>query len=90
MATPRKEIKMAKLNITERQAADITILDIEGKITIGEGSVLLRKTIRRLLGENKNKILLNLTGVYDVDSSGVGELVTSFTVVNKESGIWTL
>jgi anti-sigma B factor antagonist len=77
---------MAELNITERQAGDVTILDLSGKVTIGEGSVALRGAIRRLLGEGKNKILLNLGGVGYVDSSGIGELVSSFTAVNKEGG----
>ena len=77
---------MADINISERQAGDITILDLEGKVTIGEGSVALRTAIRRLLGEGKNKILLNLAGVGYIDSSGIGELVSSFTAVNKEGG----
>jgi anti-sigma B factor antagonist len=77
---------MAELNISERQAGDVTILDMDGKVTIGEGSVALRSTIRRLLGEKKKKILLNLSGVGYVDSSGIGELVSSFTAVNKEGG----
>lgn len=77
---------MAELNITERQAGDVTILDMDGKVTIGEGSVALRSTIRRLLGEGKSKILLNLAGVGYVDSSGIGEFVSSFTAVNKEGG----
>lgn len=77
---------MAELNIAERQAGDITILDMDGKVTIGEGSVALRSTIRRLLGEGKKKILLNLAGVGYIDSSGIGELVSSFTAVNKEDG----
>jgi anti-sigma B factor antagonist len=77
---------MAELNISERQAGDVTILDMDGKVTIGEGSVALRSTIRRLLGDKKKKILLNLAGVGYVDSSGIGELVSSFTAVNKEGG----
>ncbi|MER3429246.1 MAG: anti-sigma factor antagonist [Pyrinomonas sp.] len=77
---------MAELNIKERQAGDVTILDLSGKITIGEGSVALRSAIRRLLSEGKKKILLNLGGVSYVDSSGIGELVSSYTAVNKEGG----
>ena len=77
---------MADINITERQAGDVTVLDMDGKVTIGEGSVALRNTIRRLLGEGKSKILLNLGGVGYIDSSGIGELVSSFTAVNKEGG----
>ena len=81
---------MAELNISERQAGDITILDMDGKVTLGEGSVALRTTIRRLLGEGKTKILLNLGNVGYVDSSGIGELVSSFTAVKKEGGILKL
>lgn len=77
---------MAELEIKERQAGDVTILDMDGKITIGEGSVALRTAIRRLLEEGKKKILLNLAGVGYIDSSGIGELVSSYTAINKEGG----
>ncbi len=77
---------MAELNINERQAGDVTVLDMDGRITIGEGSVALRTAIRRLLEEGKKKILLNLGGVGYIDSSGIGELVSSFTAINKDGG----
>ena len=77
---------MAELNINERQAGDVTVLDLSGKITIGEGSVALRAAIRRLLEEGKKRILLNLAGISYVDSSGIGELVSSYTAINKEGG----
>src|ERR671929_1142739 len=77
---------MAELDIKERQAGDVTVLDMEGRITIGEGSVALRSAIRRLLEEGKKKILLNLAGVGYIDSSGIGELVSSYTAINKEQG----
>lgn len=77
---------MAELNIKERQAGDITVLDMDGRITIGEGSVSLRNAIRRLVEEGKKNILLNVGGVGYVDSSGIGELVSSFTAVKKEGG----
>jgi anti-sigma B factor antagonist len=77
---------MAELNIRERQAGDIVVLDMDGKITIGEGSVALRSAIRRLLEEKKTKILLNLAGVGYIDSSGIGELVSSYTAIGKENG----
>ena len=77
---------MSDITISERQAGDVTILDLDGKVTIGEGSVALRTAIRRLLGEGKNKILLNLAGVGYIDSSGIGELVSSYTAINKEGG----
>ncbi len=77
---------MAELNISERQVGDVTILDMDGKITIGEGSVALRTAIRRLLEEGKKKILLNLGKVNYIDSSGIGELVSSYTAIGKETG----
>jgi len=77
---------MAELNIRERQAGDITVLDMDGRITIGEGSVALRSAISRLLEEGKKNILLNLAGVGYIDSSGIGELVSSYTAINKEGG----
>jgi anti-sigma B factor antagonist len=77
---------MAELNIKERQAGDITILDMDGKITIGEGSVALRGAIRRLLEEGKKRILLNLGQVGYIDSSGIGELVSSYTAITNAGG----
>ena len=77
---------MAQLNLKERQAGDVTILDLSGKITIGEGSVQLREAVRKLLDEGKKKILLNLGDVSYVDSSGIGELVSSFTTTNTQGG----
>ena len=77
---------MAELNIRERQAGDVTILDLEGRITIGDGNVSLRNAIRRLIQEGKKKILLNLAGVSYVDSSGIGELVSSYTTIGREKG----
>ncbi len=77
---------MAELNINERQAGDVTALDMSGKITIGEGSVALRNAIRKLIEEGKKKILLNLSQVSYVDSSGIGEFVASFTAIGREGG----
>lgn len=77
---------MAELDISERLMGDVTILDMSGKITIGEGSVALRTAIRRLLEEGKKKILLNLAKVGYIDSSGIGELVSSYTAIGKEEG----
>jgi anti-sigma B factor antagonist len=77
---------MAQLNIKERSAGDVTILDLSGKITIGEGSVQLREAVSRLLAEGKQKILLNLGDVGYVDSSGIGELVSSYTTTSNKGG----
>ena len=77
---------MAELNIRERQAGDITVLDMDGRITIGEGSISLRSAVRRLLEEGKKNILLNLAGVGYIDSSGIGELVSSYTAIKNNQG----
>jgi anti-sigma B factor antagonist len=77
---------MAQLNLKERQADGVTILDLSGKITIGEGSVQLREAVRRLLDEGKKKILLNLGDVSYVDSSGIGELVSSYSTTTNNGG----
>ena len=75
-----------KLEIKERHAGGITILDLEGNIIFGEGSAALRKEIRRLIEEGKDKLLLNLTNVSLIDSSGLGELVSAFVAVNRVGG----
>src|SRR5262249_15631689 len=74
------------LNLKERQEGDVIILDLSGKITIGEGSVQLREAVRKLLDEGKKKVLLNLGDVAYVDSSGIGELVSSYTTTNNQGG----
>jgi anti-sigma B factor antagonist len=67
--------------ITTRQVGDVTVVDAAGKITLGEGSALLRDQVRNLLGAGNRKILINLGDVNYIDSSGIGELVSSFTTV---------
>ena len=74
------------LRATYRDAGVVTVVDIGGRITLGEGSALLRKTIRDLLEEGRTKIVLNLADVNYIDSSGIGELVTAFTTVKKSGG----
>jgi anti-sigma B factor antagonist len=74
------------LRATYRDAGTVTVVDIGGRITLGEGSALLRKTIRELLEDGRRKILLNLADVNYIDSSGIGELVTAFTTVKKNGG----
>ena len=77
---------MIRLTAFERNFSDITILDLKGDITFGEGNLELRKEIRRLLSEGKKKIHLNLELVGYVDSSGIGELISSFTAINRDNG----
>lgn len=74
------------MTIDTRTIDGITILDIHGKITIGEGSKEVRLTVRELLEAGKKNICLNLGDVSYVDSSGIGELVSSFTSVNNQNG----
>jgi anti-sigma B factor antagonist len=74
------------LKSSTRQVDGVTILDLSGRITLGEGSVVLRDTIREVLGRSEKKILLNLGDVTYIDSSGIGELVSAFTAVRKEGG----
>jgi anti-sigma B factor antagonist len=77
---------MAELEVKERQAGDVTILDMKGAVRIGEGSIELRDAIRRLAGEGKKKVLLNLAGVNYVDSSGIGELIANYTTISRQGG----
>ena len=77
---------MAELEVKERQAGDVTILDCRGAVRIGEGSVALRNAIRRLVEEGKTKILLNLEDVNYIDSSGIGELIANYTTVTRDGG----
>ena len=69
-----------------RQIDGVTIVDLSGRITLGEGSVILRDTVRDLIGKGNKKILLNLGDVNYIDSSGIGELVSAFTTVRKQGG----
>ena len=77
---------MAQLSINQRQAGDVTILDMDGEVRIGDSSTALRSSIRNLVAGGNQKILLNLAGVGYIDSSGIGELVSSYTAINKEGG----
>jgi anti-sigma B factor antagonist len=86
MALFREVKAMAGLNIEERQAGDVTILDLDGEIRIGGGSTELRSAIRRLAADGKKKILLNLGRVRYIDSSGIGELIASYTTVQRDKG----
>jgi anti-sigma B factor antagonist len=77
---------MAELDVKERQAGDVTILDLNGAVRIGEGSIALRNAIRCLVEEGKHKILLNLGSVNYMDSSGIGELIANYTTISRGGG----
>ena len=74
------------MKASTRQVDGITIVDLSGRITLGEGSVVLRDSIKDLLGKGQKKILLNLGDVSYIDSSGIGELVSAFTSVRNQGG----
>ena len=74
------------MKASSRQVNGVTVVDMSGRITLGEGSVILRDTIRDLLGKGQKKILLNLGDVTYIDSSGIGELVSAFTSVRNQGG----
>ena len=77
---------MAELNLKERQAGDVTILDLSGEVRIGDSSVALRNSVRNLADQGKKKLLLNLAGVKYIDSSGIGELIANYTTVSRQGG----
>jgi anti-sigma B factor antagonist len=74
------------MKASTRQVNGVTVVDMSGRITLGEGSVILRDTVRDLLGKAQKKILLNLGDVTYIDSSGIGELVSAFTSVRNQGG----
>lgn len=74
------------MKIETRTAGDVKILDCSGRITLGEGTMIIRNTVRDLLGGENKKIILNLAEVNYIDSSGIGELVSTYTTVTNSGG----
>ena len=77
---------MAQLNIKQRQAGDVAILDLDGEVRMGDSATSLRGAIRGLVAGGNQKILLNLAGVKYIDSSGIGELIANYTTVGRSGG----
>ncbi|MEP6819866.1 MAG: STAS domain-containing protein [bacterium] len=77
---------MAELDVKQRQAGDVTILDLNGSVRMGDGAVSLRNSIRGLIDQGNKKILLNLSGVKHIDSSGIGELIANYTTLSRDGG----
>ncbi|MFY9528604.1 MAG: STAS domain-containing protein [Candidatus Acidiferrales bacterium] len=75
-----------KLQGTCREAGGVAVVDMSGRITLGEGSAALREMLRDLLANGHNKIVLNLADVDYIDSSGIGELVSGFTTTRNAGG----
>jgi anti-sigma B factor antagonist len=74
------------MKIDTRTVGDVQILDCSGKITLGEGTMAIRNKVREVLKEGGKKIILNLSDVNYIDSSGIGELVSTFTTVTNAGG----
>ena len=74
------------MKLTTREVSGVTIVDLSGKITLGEGGLTLREEVHKLLAEGKKKIVLNLAEVNYIDSSGLGELVSAYTGVKNAGG----
>jgi len=74
------------VKLNTRQVGDVSVVDVAGRITLGEGSSALRDALRGLVSGGQKKILLNLGEVSYIDSSGIGELVSGFTTVTNNGG----
>jgi anti-sigma B factor antagonist len=74
------------MKANSRTADDVEIISLQGKITIGSGDTQLREVITNAVNAGKNKILLDLSGVTTIDSSGIGELVGSYTTATNRGG----
>jgi anti-sigma B factor antagonist len=74
------------VKLNTRQVGDVSVVDVAGRITLGEGSSALRDLLREMVGKGNKKILLNLGEVSYIDSSGIGELVSGFTTVTNSGG----
>ena len=78
------------VQVTNRVVGDVSVVDVAGRITLGEGASALRENIRGLVGKGNRRFLLNLGDVSYIDSSGIGELVSGFTTVTNQGGVLKL
>ena len=74
------------MQIQERAVGDVVVLDLKGKVTMGDGDELLREAVNRLTEKGRKKIVLNLAEVPYVDSVGLGEIVRTYTTVSRQGG----
>lgn len=74
------------MQIEERTVGDVTVLDVKGKITLGEGDELLKDKVNSLVNQGYRKIVLNLADVPYIDSAGLGEIVRTYTTVSRQNG----
>ncbi|HOT00758.1 MAG TPA: STAS domain-containing protein [Acidobacteriota bacterium] len=74
------------MQINEKEVNGITVLEIHGKILMGEGDIAIKKKIDDLLAKNTKKVILDLSSVPYIDSSGLGELIRCYTTMRKANG----
>jgi len=74
------------MQIEERSAGDVIVLDLKGKMTLGEGDELLKDKINSLVHQGQRKVVLNLEGVPYIDSAGLGEIVRTYTTISRQGG----
>ena len=74
------------MQIEERPAGDVIVLDLKGKMTLGEGDELLKDKINSLVQQGRRKVVLNLEGVPYIDSAGLGEIVRTYTTISRQGG----
>jgi anti-sigma B factor antagonist len=74
------------MQIQERPVGDVVVLDLKGKITLGEGDELLKDKVNSLVNQGHKKIILNLAEVPYIDSAGLGEVVRTYTTVSRQGG----
>ena len=74
------------MQIEEREVGEVLVLDLNGKLTIGEGDELLKDKVNSLIQQGRRKLLLNLEGVPYIDSAGLGEIVRTYTTVSRQGG----
>ena len=75
-----------RMQIEERAAGDVTLLDLKGKMTLGEGDEILKDKINSLVLQGRKKLVLNLAAVPYIDSAGLGEIVRTYTTVSRQGG----
>ena len=74
------------MQIEERAVGDVVVLDLKGKITLGEGDELLKDKVNSLVNQGQKKIVLNLADVPYIDSAGLGEIVRTYTTISRQGG----
>ena len=74
------------MQIEERSVGDVSVLDLKGKMTLGEGDELLKDKINSLVQQDRRKVVLNLEGVPYIDSAGLGEIVRTYTTISRQGG----